>query len=258
MSFRAAFYYTGPCLLRWVCTKHFEISLLESMESVLGKCRECFTRARRPEEIAQRREEIVLAAAALLDQQPLDAISLNAIAREAGIAKSAVYRYFESREAIFLKILEGDWRRWVADARSALTPLAGSNDVEAVAKALTSTTLEYPRMCWLVSALASVLEHNLSEDAILAFKQESLQLGLQLVANLHAALPAIDAARLADFLQPAFALIAGLWPLSHPSEPVARVMTRPEFAPFQPNFAVHFERTLCMTLKGLMQESVGA
>lgn len=221
----------------------------------MAKCRDCFTRARRPEEIAQRREEIVLAASALLDRQPLESISLNAIARDAGIAKSAVYRYFESREAIFLKILETDWRHWLGVLDTRLVPLHGSNDVSAVASALTATTVEHPRMCWLISALASVLEHNLSEDVILAFKQESLQLGLRLVNSLQGALPAIDAAQLVQFLHPAFALIAGLWPLSHPSASVRKIMARPEFAPFQPNFEEQFQRTLCMTLQGLMQET---
>ena len=224
----------------------------------MAKCRECFTRARRPEEIAQRREEIVQAAAALLDRESLENISLNAIAREAGIAKSAVYRYFESREAIFLKILEGDWRHWVDDAELALAPLKGGNDVEAVSRILTATTLKHPRMCWLVSSLASVLEHNLSEEVILAFKQESLQLGLRMVSSLHAALPRIAIQQLTDFLHPAFALIAGLWPLSHPSDTVRKIMARPEFAPFQPNFEVQFQRTLCMTLAGLMQEGARA
>lgn len=221
----------------------------------MAKCRECFTRARRPEEVAQRREEIVLAASALLDRQPLESISLNAIARDAGIAKSAVYRYFESREAIFLKILETDWRHWLEALDERLAPLHGSNDAAAVASALTVTTVEHPRMCWLVSALASVLEHNLSEDVILVFKQESLQLGLRLVSSLQGALPTIDAAQLVQFLHPAFALIAGLWPLSHPSASVRKIMARPEFAPFQPNFEEQFQRTLCMTLQGLMQQT---
>ncbi len=228
------------------------------MGSILANYRECFTRARRPEEIAQRRDEIVQAAATLLDQQPLESISLNAIAREAGMAKSAVYRYFESREAIFLKILEQDWRRWLADAAVVLAPLQGSDDVAAVARALTTATVKHPRLCWLVSSLASVLEHNLSEEVVLAFKQQSLQLGLGLVNDLHAAMPSITVPKLVDFLHPAFALIAGLWPLSHPSDTVRKIMSRPEFAPFQPDFAAQFERTLCMTLSGLLQEGRGA
>ena len=221
----------------------------------MAKRRECFTRARRPEEIAQRQEEIVSAAAALLDREALDRISLNAIAREAGLAKSAVYRYFESREAIFLQILERDWKQWLERVEAALAPLAGSDDPEAVADALTAATVAQPRLCRLVSALSSVLEQNLSEEVVLAFKQESLTLATRMMEALHSSLPSIAMNQWLDFANPAIALIAGLWPLSHPSETVRRVMARPEFAPFQPDFEHQFRRTLTLAIRGLQEEN---
>ncbi len=224
----------------------------------MAQRRECFTRARRPDEIAQRQEEIVAAAATLLDQGELDRISLNAIARQAGLAKSAVYRYFESREAIFLKILERDWQQWLTEVEAALASLAGSDDPEAVATALTRATLDHPRLCRLVSALSSVLEQNLSEDVVLAFKQESLTLATRMMEALHQALPSIAMNQWQDFANPAIALIAGLWPLSHPSETVRKVMARPEFAPFQPDFEHQFRRTLTLALRGMLVENGNA
>ena len=220
----------------------------------MGKCRECFTRARRPEEIAQRRQEIVAAAARLLDQQPLDQISLNGIAREAGLAKSAVYRYFESREAIFLQILERDFRHWVDEVEYALGKLRGCNDAALVSGALVAATVRQPRLCHLVSRLASVLEQNLSEQAVLAFKQQSVDLAMRMVVALSGALPAVPTEQWAEFVNPAIALIAGLWPLSHPSETVTRVMQRPEFRAFAPDFERQLRRTLHMALLGMQQQ----
>ncbi|MCA9688374.1 MAG: TetR family transcriptional regulator, partial [Myxococcales bacterium] len=55
-----------------------------------------FQRARSDAQKEQRRAAILQAAAALLDEGSLEAVGLNAIARRAGIAKSNVYRYFES------------------------------------------------------------------------------------------------------------------------------------------------------------------
>ena len=106
-----------------------------------------------------------------------------------------------------------------------------------------------------MSALASVLEYNLSEEVVLAFKQESLALGMRLVVILQGALPAIAVRDLTDFLHPVLALIAGLWPLSHPSETVNRNMSRPEFALFQPDFEVQFQKTVCMILAGVVQNA---
>ena len=221
----------------------------------MGKCRECFTRARRPAEIAQRRQEIVAAAARLLDRSALDQISLNAIAREAGLAKSAVYRYFESREAIFLQILERDFREWLDEVEYALGKLKGCDDPALVAEALTRATVAQPCLCQLVSALAAVLEQNLSEEVVLAFKRESLQLAMRMVVALSGALPSVAMDQWAEFVNPAIGLIAGLWPLSHPSETVSKVMQRPEFEAFKPDFGRQFQRTLHMALLGMQAQA---
>jgi len=63
-------------------------------------------RARRPEQTAARRKEILNAAKALFAELEYEEISLNAIAREAGFSKPNVYRYFSTREEIFLAIFE--------------------------------------------------------------------------------------------------------------------------------------------------------
>ena len=55
-------------------------------------------RARQPEQISEREQAIVNAATTLFRTREYDSISLNGIAREAGFAKSNIYRYFSSRE----------------------------------------------------------------------------------------------------------------------------------------------------------------
>ena len=61
-----------------------------------------FERARQPEQKELRREAILEAATELLAEKGLHDISLSAIARRAKLSKANLYRYFESREAIFL------------------------------------------------------------------------------------------------------------------------------------------------------------
>src|SRR5690606_23073314 len=177
----------------------------------------CFIRARKPEEIAQRRDSILAATARLLAQQAPDQLSLNAIAREARLAKSNVYRYFESREAIYLALLMQDLDGWVAEVQAALAPLAGGNRPAAVAGALAAATVARPRMCQLVSLLGTVLERNLSAQAVLEFKQQSLQRGLAVLSVLQAALPAVATVRLQDFMAYFLAQVGGLWPVCHPA-----------------------------------------
>src|SRR6478672_1731277 len=95
-----------------------------------------FLRARKPDEKAHRRSAILDAAASLFDDGGLDGVSLNAVARRVGIAKSNLYRYFESREAIFLALLNEDLTECVDGLEEGLAKLSGEGDVQAVARAL--------------------------------------------------------------------------------------------------------------------------
>ena len=68
-----------------------------------------YQRARRPEQKEERREAILAAAHALAVERSVRAVSLGDIAREVGLAKSNLLRYFESREEIFLTLLLREW-----------------------------------------------------------------------------------------------------------------------------------------------------
>lgn len=65
-----------------------------------------FQRARSEEQREARRQAILDVAARMLTQMPVSELTLNALARHVGLAKSNVLRYFESREAILLELLD--------------------------------------------------------------------------------------------------------------------------------------------------------
>ena len=66
-----------------------------------------FQRARSEEQRAIRRRAILDTAAAMLDEMPVAAVTLNELSRRVGLAKSNVLRYFDSREAVLLQLLDG-------------------------------------------------------------------------------------------------------------------------------------------------------
>ena len=57
-------------------------------------------------------------ASAMLDEMPVAAVTLNELSRRVGLAKPNVLRYFESREAVLLELLDRYVQEW-------LTELAG-------------------------------------------------------------------------------------------------------------------------------------
>jgi AcrR family transcriptional regulator len=65
-----------------------------------------FQRARSEAQREARRQAILGAAAAMLAEMPVAEVTLNELSRRAGLAKSNVLRYFESREAVLLELLD--------------------------------------------------------------------------------------------------------------------------------------------------------
>src|SRR5258708_20398645 len=75
---------------------------------------ETYQRARRPEQKLERRDAILGAARELALRDGVRAVSLADIAARVGIHKSALLRYFETREQIFLELTARAWRGWTA------------------------------------------------------------------------------------------------------------------------------------------------
>ncbi|MCA9677975.1 MAG: TetR family transcriptional regulator [Kofleriaceae bacterium] len=211
-----------------------------------------FQRAREPEQKEQRRRELLDAAARLLGDGGLEAVTLSAIARAAGLAKSNVYRYFGSREEILLEILVDDELTWVGELEAALAPLAGAGDVDAVAGAVARTIAARPVTCTLIAVVANVLEHNLSADAVHRFKLRVLELSIRLRNALHAAVPALPHARTEALLRYLHAMVAGLWPMAHPAPLAAEVMEQPEFDGLCSDFETDLAGALAAMMRGVI------
>ncbi len=182
---------------------------------------ECgFQRARSPEQREARRQAILDAAAAMLAELPVTEISLRELSRRVGLAKSNVLRYFETREEVFLELLDRAAREWLDELAERLT----GDDPETVAAILAETLAGRPLLCELISVTASVLERNISVDVARRFKLSTADLGGTLAGLLRARLPELTQEG-ADHLAPAMLMIvAGLWPFSHPTEPVRAAM----------------------------------
>src|SRR6266487_5598894 len=97
-----------------------------------------FQRARRPEHKQQRYDAILAAARALALQNSVRDVSLADIAAEVGMHKSALLRYFTTRDEIYLHLAARDWQDWAEAIARALAdaPTGSTGDV---AGALTRT-----------------------------------------------------------------------------------------------------------------------
>lgn len=197
-------------------------------------------RARRPEHKAERRDAILAAAVSLLDERGVEGTTLTEIASRAGLSKANCYRYFESREAILLSVTLDEAEAWTASVVDRLTPLAGSRDLDAVAQVYAESSAERPRLCMLISALSSVLERNVSAEAIAEFKRAFHPLILGSADVLRAAIRELTARQIEAFLLFIGMFTAGTWPSANPSPAVEEVLEHEEFA----HARIDFETTL--------------
>lgn len=201
-----------------------------------------FLRARSAEEKGERRAHLLATAKAALDEgTPLAELSLSALARRAGMAKANVYRYFASREALLLALL---WAEWAPIEAALCQPPPAPMGPAQLADRLTGLLTDAPLLCALITALPSVLEQNLSAEAVAAFKRQTLTSIGVVGAALHAACPALSAEAHGRLLHDALAVVAGLYPFAHPAPAAAAAMTDPALAPLRRDFEADLRRFL--------------
>lgn len=216
-----------------------------------------FERARRPEQKAERRAALLDAAADLLAAHPdPHALSLNDLAARAGMAKSNVYRYFDSREAVLLALLSDRFTAWSEATSAALRALEGragdtfADRVEAVGGVLARETAGRPIVCLLLSVLPDVLERHASVEAIVDAKA-TLFHGRSAVARAMAlALPDLPLEAHEELLFHAVALILGGWPLAHPGERAREAVHRLTGGPFPHDFERDLRRAFALMAHG--------
>jgi AcrR family transcriptional regulator len=134
-----------------------------------------FQRARSAEAKQQREEAILEAAARLGARSGIREVTLTDIADEVGMHKSAMLRYFETREQIFLRLTAAGWRDWSAALRSRLRALSPGAPAPTVARAFADTLVERPMFCDLLAQAPLNLERNVSIESVRAFKLITLE-----------------------------------------------------------------------------------
>src|SRR5256885_8151900 len=138
-----------------------------------------FQRARSDEQREVRRQAILRVAADMVAQMPVAEISLNELSRRVGLAKSNVLRYFETREAILLELLDRAGRQWLAEVSDQLDAEVDPDaDVwrrtDTLAAVMAGSIARHHVLCDLISAQSGVLERNVSADVAARYKRSTL------------------------------------------------------------------------------------
>jgi AcrR family transcriptional regulator len=209
-----------------------------------------FQRARSPEHKAERREAILHAAARLAARDGVRQVTLTDIAAAVGIHKSALLRYFETREQIFLELTGRAWTEWATATRVSLDAIAQDDGGDATADVLARSFAARPLLCDLIPHTALNLERHVSIEAVRAYKLTSLGAVESVAAALAGPLPDLsieDRRQLVSMI----ALLAGaMYQIATPPPPLAELYaTDPELGhallDLEPQLARAAQVTIC-------------
>lgn len=191
-------------------------------------------RARTEDQKEQRIQELTDAAARLYTSNKLSEITIAMIAREAEWTRSNIYKYFATKEEVYLELLRSDVAAWAADVETMCTAWSGS--IPEFARAWAKLPRRHERMVGLMSILLPVIEPKCSVERLTAFKRSLLALTTTVAAAVAGAVPFRDAQAAGDFIQASSSLLMGTAPLWNPTEKQLEAMHAAEYPSDQAEF----------------------
>ncbi|GAA4173595.1 TetR/AcrR family transcriptional regulator [Gryllotalpicola koreensis] len=177
-----------------------------------------FQRARSADAKQQREQTILDAATRLGARAGIRTVTLTEIAAEVGMHKSALLRYFETREQIFLRLTATGWREWGGALVPALQEQTDSSPA-AVARAIADSLVARPMFCDLLAQAPLNLERNVSLESVREFKLVTLEEVDAIGAELTRLLGLSEQQRV-DVIATATSMAGALWQMATPGPEV--------------------------------------
>jgi AcrR family transcriptional regulator len=215
-----------------------------------------FQRARSSEAKQLREAAILDAARELGSQRGIRTVTLTDIAAAVGMHKSALLRYFETREQIFLRLTAEGWREWGPALRASLEEAATSDSPAApteVAAIMAASLAARPMFCDLLAQAPLNLERNVSLDSVRAFKLVTLEEVSATTEVLRRILPGLSEEQAIDLIAAATSLSGAYWQMATPGPAVEQLYrSDPRLAHAVVDVQPRVTRTLAALLRGFL------
>ena len=170
-----------------------------------------------PELTNARREEIIAACETLYRTMGFKEVTIKEIARYTSFSRPSIYNYFETKEEIFLAILQKEYWLW-AEELNQITREREAMDREEIAKTLSRSLCERPLILKILSMNHFDMEANSRKEALTEFKK-SYGATLEAVDRmLKKFCPDMSGEEREGFLYSFFPFIYGIYPYTFVTE----------------------------------------
>jgi len=208
-------------------------------------------RARTDENKNARKEAIYKAAFTLFKNNGYDKVSFNAIAVEAGFTKSNMYRYFSSKDEIFLNVFADLFEQWTNDFSLQLRTLEQEAAPITFAVVWLNTMLSQPKLLDLMPILFTSLERNSSFEQLLEFKRLSMNLLYRLTVDITRIYPDIEGEKAFKLLNLSYAATTNSWTANTKSDALNKLYHLDEFQALKPDFEKDLTSSIEVIIRGL-------
>ena len=210
-----------------------------------------FIRARTDEQKEVRYAEIIAAAKRLFDGMGYDEITLASIAKEAEFTRSNLYKYYKTKDEIFLEIIIGYMAAWREDLQQSFQGKEFS--INEFAHIMARSYREHEKLLDSLTVLFVFIEKNVSLENLTEFKRGLKQEMEALVEMLCQAMPALSPQQALEFIIMQVAAANGLYPMTTLTEKQQQAANDSGLGDLHGSFEIRLEHILAGYLKGILE-----
>ena len=164
-----------------------------------------------------RKEEIIDACAVLYETMGFRDITIRDIGAKTSFTRTSIYNYFQTKEEIFLALLQREHEAWIADLEE-LARQEGVLSVEEFADRMARTLEKRECMLKLESMNLYDMEGSSRMENLVAFKKVYASAIDEVSRCLERFFPAMTARDIRTFIYAFFPFLFGVYPYAAPTE----------------------------------------
>ena len=176
-----------------------------------------------PEQIAQKREEIINACEQLYSAMSFREITLKEIGSITSFSRPTIYNYFETKEEIFLALFEREYDRW----NEQLTAILEENEQltkAQLADRIAQSLADRPQLLKLLAMNNFDMEANSRQELLTSFKQSYGGSMRRMTMLLTKFCPDMSVTDIQNFIYTFFPLMFGIYPYTAVTENQKKAM----------------------------------
>ena len=170
-----------------------------------------------PEDIAQKREEIINACEQLYQTMSFREITLKEVGKITSFSRPTIYNYFETKEEIFLALFKREYDRW----NEQLTAILDQNEKltkTQLADQIAQSLAERQQLLKLLSMNNYDMEANSRQEMLTIFKQSYGGSLRRMGLLLEKFCPDMEEADIQNFIYTFFPFMFGIYPYTAVTE----------------------------------------